>query len=341
MANPLISICIPSYNRPKEINELLHSIDCNLFDIEIIICEDMAPKRDEVRAVVKSFSKSSRYPISYNENSTNKGFDGNLRTLIECARGDYILFMGDDDKFIPNELEKFISFIKQNLDKLYVLRSYTVKHSDGNMEYFRYMSKTQILPAGKSTVAWLFKRSVIISGFTISRHEALKFSTSNLDGTLLYQVYLMAQVCLKNNSIYYEFPFVQCVQEFRKDKPMFGSSKSEKNRYTPGKVSSDNSISFTKAYFELTAYLDNIHGTDLSNLVLVDLSKYSYPFLSIQRKHGVIHFLQYTGRLQKEVGLDCTIYFHIYKWALVFFGEKFCDKSIVLIKRLFGYTPNF
>jgi hypothetical protein len=197
-----------------------------------------------------------------------------------------------------------------------------------------------VLPPGEATVAWLFKRSVTICGFTISRDDALRFSTSEIDGTLLYQVYLMAQVCLEHESIYCDFPTVHAVQTFREDKPMFGSSEAEKSRYTPGTVSEDNSINFTKAYFEVTEYLDKQHGTNLTRLVRTDLSKYSYPFLSIQRKRGISSFLRYANRLETEAGFGCTAYFFMYKWALVLFGEEACDRLIVRIKNSFGYTPN-
>ena len=52
MHSPFLSICIPSYNRPNELCNLLASIDCNPTDVEVVICEDLAPKRADVRAVV-------------------------------------------------------------------------------------------------------------------------------------------------------------------------------------------------------------------------------------------------------------------------------------------------
>lgn len=341
MSEPLLSICVPSYNRPERLGELLHSIDCNPLDIEIIICEDHAPKRLEVRAIVNKFAAGSAYPTHYHENTDNRGFDGNLRRLVECANGEYVMFMGDDDLFVPDALSQFIEFLKQNRDKPYVLRTYLTQHPDGRTEYFRYLPKTTLLQHGEATVAWLFKRSVTICGFTISRAEVLKYSTADLDGTLLYQVYLMAQVCLRQDSIYCDIPVVHAVQTFREDKPMFGSSNAEKSRFTPGSVSHDNSINFTKAYFEVTAYLDKQHGTNLTKLVRIDLSKYSYPFLSIQRKRGIPSFLRYAKRLETEAGFGCTAYYHIYKWALVLFGEQVCDRLISRIKRAVGHTPNF
>lgn len=341
MRLPFLSICIPSYNRPNELLNLLRSIDCEPATVEIVICEDSAPLRDEVRVVSENFSKFSSYYVNYHENKTNLGFDGNLRRLVECAVGEYIMFMGDDDLFIPGALNQFIEYLKKNRDKPYILRSYITKHTDGRTEFFRYLPQSKTLPAGEKTVAWLFKRSVSLCGFTISKEKAQAFSTTNLDGTLLYQIFLMAQVCLKHDSVYCDIPITHAVQSFRDDKPMFGNSDAEKSRYTPGIVSHDNSINFTKSYFEVTEYLDNQHGTQLTKLVRIDLSRYSYPFLSIQRKRGIVSFLRYAKRLEVEVGLGCTAYFFIYKWALVLIGEKFCDRLIGAIKRTLGHTPNF
>lgn len=341
MRSPFVSICIPSYNRPGELRKLLASIDCPTGEVEVVICEDLAPKRDEVRATVMAFAASSTHPIHYYENTENLGFDGNLRRLVECATGQYILFMGDDDLFVPGAIARFLAFLKQHRDKPYVLRSYLTEHVDGRTEYFRYLPKSQVLPAGETTVAWLFKRSVSLCGFTISREKALQFSSADLDGSLLYQVYLMAQVCLNHDSIYCDIPVTHAVQTFRGDNQMFGNSKAERSRFTPGIVSHDNSINFTLSYFEVTAYLDKQHGTNLTRRVRVDLSKYSYPFLSIQRKRGIASFLCYVRRLETEAGFGCTPYFHLYKWALILFGERACDRLIGMIKRSLGYTPNF
>lgn len=248
--------------------------------------------------------------------------------------------MGDDDLFVPGALIHFLEFLNKNYDKPYILRSYLTKHLDGRTEYFRYPPNSRVLPHSETMVAWLFKRSVTICGFTISRAEALKHSTDKLDGTLLYQVYLMSQVCLRNDSIYCDIPVAHAMQTYRQDFAMFGSSEAERSRFTPGKVSHDNSINFTKAYFEVTQYLDRQHGTNLTQLVLQDLAKNSYPFLSIQRKHGISSFLKYAKRLEKEIGFGCAYHYYIYKWALVFLGEDLCDRVIRRIKVYIGHTPN-
>ena len=180
--SPLLSICIPSYNRPQQLMDLLLSIDCNPSEIEVVICEDFSPKRLDIRALVETFCHNSKYVIHYHENEVNRGYDGNIRRLVELARGKYVMFMGDDDLFVPGMIDKFINFLKEHADKKYVLRSYITIHPDGHTETFRYLPGTAILPAGESTVAWLFKRSVSLCGFTIRREDAQSCATSDLDG---------------------------------------------------------------------------------------------------------------------------------------------------------------
>lgn len=341
MSKKLISICIPSYNRPDGLLKLLQSIDCDANDVNIIISEDFSPLRLKIRSVVENFKLYSKYDLCYCENKINLGYDANLRHLVELSNGYYVMFMGDDDLFVPRALDKFLIFLKANLDKPYILRSYLTQHANGSIEYFKYLPRNTILKAGESTVSWLFKRSVSLCGFTVSRELALKYSTTELDGTLLYQVYLMSKICLIHDSIYCNIPITHAVQSFRNDDTFFGNSETEKGRYTPGSISINNSINFTKSYFEVAAFLDKKNSTNLSILLRLDLSKYSYPFLSIQRKRGIYQFLKYSNKLEKNFGMGCTFYFYIYKWSLVFFGEKICDLIINKIKKFYGYTPIF
>ena len=336
----LLSICIPSYNRPQQLIDLLSSIDCDPSSVEIVICEDQSPQRDEIRKGVTAFWKESRYRINYRENETNLGYDRNIRRLVELATGRYVLFMGDDDRFVAGALARFLQFLTKQGDKKYILRSYLVLHPDRSIEPFKYLKETTVLPAGEESVAWLFKRSVSISGFTIDRELANAASTDELDGTLLYQVYLMARICYEHDSVYCDFPVAQVIQSYRAGQAWFGGSSIEGSRYSQGKITHDNSIRFSQSYFEVTDYLDRMLGTHLTTLVRKDLSKYAYPFLSIQRKKGFRSFMQYARRLEREVGINCTPHYYLYKWGLALLGERACDRLIISLKTAIGHTPN-
>jgi abequosyltransferase len=83
---PLLSICIPVYNRPQQLDLLLHSVDCDARLIEIVICEDCSHGRDEIRQRVVEFKVQSPYQVRYIENQRNLGYDGNIRELLTQAR---------------------------------------------------------------------------------------------------------------------------------------------------------------------------------------------------------------------------------------------------------------
>lgn len=336
----LASICVPSYNRPELIRQLLESIDCRPKRVEVVICEDKAPRRAEVRAAVESFAAGSPVSIVYRENEVNLGYDGNIRRLIEMAQGDFVIFMGDDDWFLPGKLDQYLDFLAAQRDVGYVLRSYCGGHPDGTLEPFQYLGGGRSFEPGIETAAWMFKRSVCITGVTFRRASITSLATDAFDGTLLYQVYLAAEVTYREPSVYCALPAFVARQSFREDVHYFGTSEKERGRYQPGSVSAQHSVNFTKGYFEVSEDFDRRHGTDLTARIRLDLSKYSYPFLSIQRKRGRVAFWRYSRKLARETGLSSTWHYSFYVFALLIFGERACDSGIHLIKRILGRTPS-
>ena len=89
------SICIPAYNRSKELDELLNSIVKQDYkDYEIVIAEDDSPERKKISKVVKKYK--NLYPniiIKYSENEYNFGYDKNYRRLIDMSEGKYCFFI--------------------------------------------------------------------------------------------------------------------------------------------------------------------------------------------------------------------------------------------------------
>jgi glycosyltransferase involved in cell wall biosynthesis len=107
-----LTIAIPSYNRPETLVELLRSIDFAPDDMEVVICEDCSPKQEEVRNRVQNFKSDLK--IRYFENKSNLGYDENLWELVRKSSGEFIIFMGDDDEFMPHALKQSYNFLKVN-----------------------------------------------------------------------------------------------------------------------------------------------------------------------------------------------------------------------------------
>ena len=337
----LASICIPSYNRPELLAVLLRSIDCRPERVEVVIHEDKAPRRAEVRSAVEAFSKASPLQLRYHENEENLGYDGNLRSLVTAARGDFVILLGDDDWFVSGQLDKYLDFLEGESDTGYVLRSYWSAYRPGDtLEPFQYLPDTRRFAPGIEACAWMFKRSVCITGVTFRRSSVAHLATDAFDGTLLYQVHLAAEVTYREPSVFCPIAFAVARQSFRDDTPFFGNAEKERGRYQAGVVTGQNSINFTKAYFEVSEAFDRRHGTDLTRRIRLDLSKYSYPFLSIQRKRGALAFWRYARQLAAETGLNATWHYGFYALALLLLGERVCDKGIHFIKRVVGHTPS-
>jgi glycosyltransferase, family 2 len=336
MKEKFFSLCIPSYNRPVEIRRLLDSIDTTHIDeVEIVICEDNAPKREEVRAQVQDFISKTKYEVNYIENEVNCGFDKNLRNLIRAANGYYIMFMGDDDLFMPKAFDKFFDFAKVHSDCGYILRSYRNNYADGSHQDFQYFNGDKTFDPSDDTYISMFDKSVFVSGFTIRRDYSLEFETDRFDSSLLYQLYLLSEVCRKYPSAYCHTLLTQAIEG---GIPFFGNSEAEKGLYTPGTITMQNSLNFMKWYVKIVDFMADKYHNDTNVKIKHNMSKYSYGFMHNQRDNGVKVFTQYCKEL-KKLGFGSSVYFYIYYIGLLIFGVHGCGKIIAFVKRVVGHRP--
>jgi abequosyltransferase len=329
-----ISICIPSYNRPSGLKRLLESIDSKRHknDIQIVICEDNAPKRLEVRSVVNEYKKDSPYQVKYVENPVNFGHGKNWRQCSNKADGEFLIYMGDDDDFIPASLDPFIEWVKENREYAYILRAYRSISPNGKTEYYKYYSKDTFFEPGVKAYTELFLKSMLMSGYTIKREYANQFTEDCLDSTLYFQMYLVAEICLKYPSAYCNIPIAQYIGD---GISYFGTNEVEKKIFTPGVNASGNLTTFHNM-FKITTYIDQKYGLNSTNIIRMELSKYSsYPTMCIYRQYGIKRYITSSRELRK-IGLDCSKYFNLYYISLLIFGTKFNNYIVRLIKKIVG-----
>lgn len=334
MGKPFLSVCIPSYNRPKELLRLLRTIDCDPAETQIVICEDHAPKRLEVRAAVEEFKSETPYVVKYVENEVNKGYDWNLRDFITTAEGEYIVFCDDDGAFVKGSLDKLMAFLQEHPELGYVLRRTRNVTTGDDMRYFH---GTKFFAPGPETYQLLYRKSVIIAGFTFKRELAVDTMTDRFDGTLLYQLYILAEICLKHPSAYFDEPITEKLPgetEF-----YFGASEKEKGLYEPKKISVRGSMIFVSSFLKITKYIDDKYNLNSTRYVQKDMSKYSYPILSYLMQIGRINMLR-CAREMIKIGLGRSMYFYVYIVGLLFLGTRNCDRLIVFIKHRLGHTPH-
>lgn len=108
----LVSICIPTYNRPNLLSQLLDSILVQTYtNIEIIITDNS----DDLKTQELIESKYHDKRIRYFKNENNLGMDGNSLKALGYVRGEFFTFTPDDDIWIDDKkLEKQVNLLSVN-----------------------------------------------------------------------------------------------------------------------------------------------------------------------------------------------------------------------------------
>lgn len=113
---PLLSLCIPTYNRAKYLKQSLESLLLQYGDIvegklEIIVSEN--PSSENAQGVVNEYIDKG-LPLRYNRNKENVGAARNFYKLITMACGKYIFLLGDDDVLLPGSLKYLLDVMEQD-----------------------------------------------------------------------------------------------------------------------------------------------------------------------------------------------------------------------------------
>lgn len=108
-SHPLLSICIPTYNREGYLRECLASIEAEgpHDQLEVVVSDNAST--DHTLDVLEEFQ--GRLPIRWFVQACNVGADRNFSAVVAESRGDYVWLLGDDDIVTPGS----IAAIKQEL----------------------------------------------------------------------------------------------------------------------------------------------------------------------------------------------------------------------------------
>ncbi len=332
-----LSLCIPSYNRPEGIKRALESVDAEKYanELQIVVCEDCAPKRLEVRAVVEEFKKNTRYAVKYVENEVNLGHGKNWRHCAHEAEGEYLMYIGDDDMVAPKALDPFMEWLHTHNNLGYVCRAYQTLHPNGKITYNKYYNKDKFFEPGIEAYTEFFMKSNLMTGYTIKREYTYDFEDPSVDYTLYYQMYLMAEVCLRYPSAYCNIPVGQYVGD---GISYFGTNEVEKAYYKPGENAATQ-LSNNEKFFAVTDLIDKKNNINSSILIKQQWATYSaYPTMLKYRRISIVELKKCRKELIR-MDLHHSKYFNLYYYALLLFGAKNCQQIVEIIKKVHGGRP--
>ena len=110
LAQPLVSICVPTYNTEKTVVSTLHSILGQTYrNLEILVVDNAST--DNTLALLQQFNDPR---IVIHQNERNIGAEANFSKGIRLSTGEYIAIFHADDLYLPNIVEKQVRALQKN-----------------------------------------------------------------------------------------------------------------------------------------------------------------------------------------------------------------------------------
>ena len=125
-ADPMVSVIVPTCNRPATLVEAVQSILNQTYpNVEIVVVNDAGA---DVQSVVSSLNEKGN--ITYVKHDRNRGLAAARNTGLKMARGKYITYLDDDDLFYPEHLETLIEGLEASGERVAYTDAYRAHHAE-------------------------------------------------------------------------------------------------------------------------------------------------------------------------------------------------------------------
>jgi len=189
--NPFLTLAIPHYKYRCYLEIVLDSLFAQTYDdFEILISDDCSP--DDSSAVIPSLLQRSNRAFRYYAQTSNLGYDGNVRFCLRAARGHYVFLLGNDDALAgPDTLEKVAAMLRE-LDLPEVV--FTNYEDWDSGEVVRRALGTCALGAGAAVAVTHFRSFSFVSGLIYDQAAAVRHETDRWDRSIYYQIYIACRI---------------------------------------------------------------------------------------------------------------------------------------------------
>jgi glycosyltransferase involved in cell wall biosynthesis len=179
---PLVSVIVPTFNRPEMLMETLASIDAQAYGpIEILVINDGGSDVEPLLGKLNHHRK-----IIHLKHDTNRGLPAARNTGIKAASGEYIAYVDDDDVYYPDHIETLVSFLVNSSSKV----AYTDAYQADEVRGGTFLNNLTSLQGGM--LLFLLSRIAPGSGLQFARRSIrafgpcfdqpfLKLAKSNVD----------------------------------------------------------------------------------------------------------------------------------------------------------------
>lgn len=169
----LVSVIIPTYNRAEMLREAIESVLNQTYEnFELLILDNCSP--DHTSDVVASFNDLR---IKYLRHHCNIGAAGNYTYGLYLAKGKYVSFLPDDDRYTHKFLENRMACFETNPDiaavfsPFFYLDTHTNKRTESSTPTFL---RSHTLLAGESLMRCEVGSALWHIGTTVYRTDVVR-----------------------------------------------------------------------------------------------------------------------------------------------------------------------
>lgn len=219
---PLLSICIPTYNRAAFLPETLDSVVSQWTDdLEITVADNAST--DGTEALVESYR--ARYgAVRYFRWDSNQGADRNFLKSVELASGKYCWILGSDDPIYPGAVAALLRTIQDRGPSIVLFNRQVCRKDLAPIKVERFLDLD-----GESSRTYDFSQPGVLEAY-LQRAKSLCVAFSYLSsvafqkrvwdevatdreflGTAYIHVQKLLGACLKGGILeYLDAPYVKC-----------------------------------------------------------------------------------------------------------------------------------
>jgi glycosyltransferase involved in cell wall biosynthesis len=111
-ATPLVSVGIPTYDRPESLERAIRSVLAqDERDLEVVVADDASPNLETAAVCARLAAEDPRVRVL--RNAVNLGHAGNYQHVLDQARGEFFMWLADDDWLDPDYVSRCLSVLRE------------------------------------------------------------------------------------------------------------------------------------------------------------------------------------------------------------------------------------
>jgi glycosyltransferase involved in cell wall biosynthesis len=206
MPEELVSIIIPTYNRPAYLKAAISSVLQQTYqNIEVIVSDDFS--NDNPQTIIDDFNDPR---LRLRRNETNLGVGLNVTAAFKEAKGKYVAALNDDDRWQKDFLEKLVPHLESNPDVVLAFCDYYIIDVNGEVnqkltEEQTRREKRQGLAAGIYQPFYrlgLIDKSVFSASAAVIRKSSVEWDKLYEAG-VFWDYYMTYLSCRSGQGAYY------------------------------------------------------------------------------------------------------------------------------------------